>query len=92
MIGLAIRLVREPALMQASMNMSFFICVMCIVITNINKNLKIIMQDTRSTNSTADEIMKLRELLAQGLFILGLEYPERFGVLMALRPRNKSGK
>ena len=37
MIGLAIRLVREPALMQASMNMSFFICVMNIQRTNINK-------------------------------------------------------
>ena len=47
------------------------------------------MQDTRSTNSTADEIMKLRELLAQGLFILGLEYPERFGVLMALKTKEQ---
>ena len=32
MIGLAIRLVREPALMQASMNTSFFISDMCLEI------------------------------------------------------------
>jgi hypothetical protein len=37
MIGLAIRLVREPALMQASMNMSFFISVMSLEHTKINK-------------------------------------------------------
>ena len=37
MIGLAIRLVLEPVLMQASMNMSFFISIMGLEHTNINK-------------------------------------------------------
>ena len=47
------------------------------------------MQDTISTNSTAEEIKKLRKLLVQGLFLLGLEYPERLGVLMGLKTKEQ---
>ena len=49
------------------------------------KYFNVSMQDKASTNSTAEEIMMLRKLLAQGLFLLGLEYPERLGILMALK-------
>ena len=47
------------------------------------------MQNTALTNPTAEEIKKLRKLLAQGLFLLGLEYPERLGILMGLKTKEQ---
>ena len=35
------------------------------------------------------ETDSLRNLLSQGLILLGLEYPERFGILMALKTKNQ---
>jgi len=47
------------------------------------------MQKKETINSTADEIKELRRLLAQGVFLLGLEYPERWGILMGLKTKEQ---
>lgn len=47
------------------------------------------MEDKILKSSDADEIKDLRGLLSQGLFLLELEYPERLGILLALKTKEQ---
>ena len=47
------------------------------------------MEDKILKSSDDDEIKDLRGLLSQGLFLLELEYPERLGILLALKTKEQ---